>query len=217
MLTLDRVSKTYRKGRTAVEAMQAVSLRVAPGEFVAVMGPSGCGKSTLLLASGTLLSPDAGTVRIRETDPYALAPNRRAAFRAGHVGFLFQQFHLIPYLSARDNVLVAAVSLAGPQARRRADELLERFGLRARAAHVPSELSVGERQRIGLARALLAQPPLLLADEPTGNLDEASGQIVLEALAQFAVQGGAVLMVTHDPRAAALAARVVRMDRGRLA
>jgi putative ABC transport system ATP-binding protein len=216
MLRLDGVSKTYRAAGREVAAMRSVSLAVAPGEFVVVTGPSGCGKSTLLLACGGLLSPDSGAVTLCGADPYSMPPNRRAAFRADNIGFVFQQFHLIPYLTASDNVLLGAVRLDRAEARRRAAALLERFGLVSRAGHLPPELSVGERQRAGLARALVNRPALLLADEPTGNLDESSGRLVIESLAAHARDGGAVLMVTHDARAATMAGRVLRMSDGAL-
>lgn len=214
LLTLDSVSKTFKTSRMEVKALHDVSLCVMPGEFIAVMGPSGCGKSTLLLTCGTLLSPDAGTVMFQDANPYFLSPDQRAAFRAAHIGFLFQQFHLIPYLNARANVLTAVTKMTATEARRRADELLEQFGLSARARHFPSELSVGERQRVGLARAILNAPPLLLADEPTGNLDAAAGSLVMDALADYARHGGAVLMVTHDPVGMTLATRTLKMNQG---
>ena len=216
MLTAKDISKTYA-GRTGpVQALAGVALEIQAGEFVAVQGPSGCGKTTLLLVLGALLSPEAGTVTLDGTDPYAADGETRARFRARHVGSVFQQFHLIPYLSVRDNVRTAALALDEPGADDRADALIARFGLSARAGHVPSELSVGERQRAALARALLNRPKLVLADEPTGNLDEASGATVLSALAEYAREGGAVLMVTHDPRASGMAHRVLTMHAGRL-
>jgi ABC-type lipoprotein export system ATPase subunit len=212
MLEIHELSKTYRGPAGAVRALHGLSLDVAAGEFVAVQGRSGCGKTTLLLAAGGLLRPDAGRVRVAGQDLYALSEEARARFRAAHLGFVFQQFHLIPYLSALDNVLAAALALKVPDARARAERLLADLGLAERARHVPAALSTGERQRTALARALLHCPQLLLADEPTGNLDRASADIVLDQLAGFARAGGAVLLVTHDPEAAARAQRVVRLD-----
>jgi ABC-type lipoprotein export system ATPase subunit len=216
VLTVERAYRSYRKGGLTVPVLRDLSLSVTAGDFVVVMGPSGCGKSTLLLCCGALLSPNSGIVRVNGVNPYSLPPNRRAGFRAGNIGFVFQQFHLIPYLSVRDNVLVAAHAAKQADAARKVDELLDAFGLSERAEHMPSELSVGERQRTALTRALLNRPGLLLADEPTGNLDKASGSVVLQALARFARDGGAVLMVTHDDGAAGLASRVITMDAGRL-
>ncbi len=215
MLELQAVDKTYRSAQT-VAALRGISLAVDAGAFVALQGPSGCGKTTLLLIAGGLLAPDAGTVRVAGTDLYALSPEGRARHRAATIGFVFQQFHLVPYLSVRENVLAPAMAAPVPDAATRADALIGRFGLGHRARHVPAALSTGERQRTALARALLLQPKLILADEPTGNLDEANAKAVLDALAEFARNGGAVLMVTHDADVAARAGRVVRMEGGRL-
>ena len=210
------LTKGYRGPAGPVPAVSGISLRVEAGEFVAIQGASGCGKSTLLLAAGGLLSPDAGQVRIAGEDPYALSPESRATFRAAHLGFVFQQFHLVPYLNVLDNVMVPTLALRRPGARERALDLIARFGLEARQRHVPEQLSVGERQRTALARALFNQPQLLLADEPTGNLDSENAGVVLDALAGFARDGGAVLLVTHDRNAAGRAARTVRMDHGKV-
>ncbi len=212
MLEIRELSKTYRGPAGPLRVLRGLSLGVAAGEFVAVQGRSGCGKTTLLLAAGGLLRPDGGQVLVNGQDLYALSEEARARFRAAHIGFVFQQFHLIPYLSARENVLAAALAVPVPEARARADELLAALGLDGRAGHVPAELSTGERQRTALARALLHRPRLLLADEPTGNLDRESAEIVLNHLADFARGGGAVLLATHDPEAASRAQRVVRLD-----
>jgi putative ABC transport system ATP-binding protein len=213
MLSLDTISKTYRKGTRSVPVLHDLSLTVARGEFVSVLGPSGCGKTTILLTAGGLLTPDAGQVTLDGTDPYALAPEARAAFRAEHVGFVFQQFHLVPYLSVLDNVMTAGLAAGDTSAdvRAKAEGLIGKFGLSERSHHCPAELSVGERQRVALARALLNSPSLLLADEPTGNLDDDNAHIVLDTLRQFAHDGGAVLLVTHDQRTADLADNEIRL------
>jgi ABC-type lipoprotein export system ATPase subunit len=217
MLALEAARKHYRRPGGAVRALDDVSLRVAEGEFAAVRGPSGCGKTTLLLVAGGLLAPDAGRVAVCGAEPYALSPDGRARFRSRTVGFVFQQFCLIPYLSVLDNVLAATLpGGAGADARARAGELLARFGLADRMEHLPGELSTGERQRTAMARALLNAPRVLLADEPTGNLDDDNAEAVLTHLAAFAAAGGAVLLVTHDARVAARADRVVRMASGRV-
>ena len=216
MLHLENVTKTYRRAGRHVRALDGVSLAAEAGEFVAVRGPSGCGKTTLLLVAGGLLGPDAGRVVIDGQGPYALSPEDRARLRAATVGFVFQQFHLVPYLTVRDNVLAPSVARPSAEAVGRADELIERFGLAARVDHLPAELSTGERQRVALARALLNRPKVLLADEPTGNLDTASAETVLRHLAEFADGGGTVLLVTHDARAAEYARRTVEMVDGRL-
>ncbi len=332
-LQIEGLSKSYSGPRSAVSALQDVSLYVRAGEFVAVQGPSGCGKTTLLLAAGALLQPSGGRIFVNGQDPYALAAGQRAQFRAANIGFVFQQFHLVPYLNVLDNILASTLALskkargeifsrarsplpfrrgesegegkavhefsaettnplaptlspfagereersataassgavghadrhpAGfslpfrrgegqgeassgaaergdcqsqPQAapslrpspprrgrgssivRSRALELIEQFGLTHRLHHVPAALSTGERQRVALARALLNNPKLLLADEPTGNLDEENGQMVLRCLAEFARAGAAVLLVTHEPRAGDHASRLVKMDGGKL-
>lgn len=215
LLQLERVSRDFTGPQGQVRAVDGVSLEVAAGEFVAVQGASGCGKSTLLLSAGALLQPSQGRVRIQGEDPYALPAGARARFRAEHVGFVFQQFHLVPYLDALDNIL--APSLAGGDAgecRSRALALAERFGLTHRLNHVPAALSTGERQRVALARALLREPKLLLADEPTGNLDEQNGLQVLRYLADCAQGGRAVLLVTHDPRIGEHATRLLTMSQG---
>jgi ABC-type lipoprotein export system ATPase subunit len=178
---------------------------------VAVHGPSGCGKTTLLLAAGGLLAPDGGEVRVAGEDPYRLSPEQRAQFRAKHIGFVFQQFHLVPYLDVLDNILVPELALVSADCRARAEELAAQFGLGDRLHHMPSQLSTGERQRTALARALLNKPQVVFADEPTGNLDGNNARGVLGALADFARTGGAVLLVTHDPLAAEHAVRTIEM------
>jgi ABC-type lipoprotein export system ATPase subunit len=212
MLEICELSKAYRGPTGPLRVLNGLPLEIAAGEFVAVQGRSGCGKTTLLLTAGGLLRPDTGRVLVAGQDLYSLSEEARARFRAAHIGFVFQQFHLIPYLSALDNVLAADLALKVSDARSRAVSLLSALDLADRARHVPAELSTGERQRTALARALLHRPKLLLADEPTGNLDRASAEVVLNHLAEFARAGGAVLLVTHDPEAAARAHRVVRLD-----
>ena len=216
MLQVHDLVKHYNGSDGTVRALDGLSLSVAAGEFVAVQGPSGCGKSTLLLTAGALLAPDSGTVLVEGTDPYKLSSEYRARFRAQSVGFVFQQFHLVPYLSVLDNVLAASLAAPSPDARPRALELIGQFGLHGRTGHVPGELSTGERQRVALARALMNRPRLLLADEPTGNLDAENSDIVLACLAEFARNGGAVLLVTHDTAAAGAAGRVVQINQGKL-
>ena len=219
LLELDNVGKSYVNGTQQVRAVDGVSLSIDAGEFVAVRGPSGCGKTTLLLMAGGLLSPDQGRVALSGEDLYEIAAGQRAAFRATHVGFVFQQFHLVPYLSVQDNVLVPSVSGTSPPTavRQRASELISRFGLDQRRDHVPAALSTGERQRAALARALLNQPSVLLADEPTGNLDRENSEIVLNHLRTFAAGGGAVLLVSHDDQAIGFADRKIDLQDGRIA
>jgi ABC-type lipoprotein export system ATPase subunit len=216
ILQLTGVSRSYRGPQGRVSAVEDVSIEMSAGDLTSVVGPSGCGKTTLLLLAGGLLRPDAGRVNVRGHDIYSLSSERRSRFRAANIGFVFQQFHLVPYLSVLDNILAPTLALSKPEASERARGLARRFGLEHRLAHVPSQLSTGERQRVALARACLNQPALLLADEPTGNLDAENGRMVLEHLQVIAREGAAVLLVTHDPAAAERATRVIRMRKGAL-
>ena len=199
-----------------VTALDGVDIQAQSGDFVVLRGPSGCGKSTLLFVAGGLLRPDQGKVEIAGENLYQQNTAMRASTRANHVGFVFQQFHLVPYLDAWDNVLAPTLARSIPDAADKANSLLETFGLADRRHHVPAALSVGEQQRVALARALLPEPKLLLADEPTGNLDPDNAEIILAHLATFAENGGGVLMVTHDDRAAEQASHSILMDKGRL-
>ncbi len=217
LLQIEGLSKSYPGRRGTINAVSQVSLSVGAGEFVAVQGPSGCGKTTLLLAAGALLRPTHGQVLLNGENPYAMSPGQRARFRAVNIGFVFQQFHLVPYLDVLDNTLAPTLALgANGGALTRALELTARFGLTERLHHLPAALSTGERQRVALARALLNKPTLLLADEPTGNLDAENGQIVLHSMAEFARDGGAVLLVTHEARAGEHANRVMKMSGGKM-
>jgi ABC-type lipoprotein export system ATPase subunit len=222
LLELENVSKTFSCNDHPVRAVEELSLQIDRGQFTAVSGPSGCGKSTLLLICGGLLRPETGTVTLHGHDLLSLSTENRAGIRAAHIGFVFQQFHLVPYLNVLDNVLVASLGLRpgsaedGGSVKTRAFELIDRFGLRDRIRHLPSELSTGERQRVALARALLNRPKLLLADEPTGNLDEENSQVVLDHLQEFAAADGAVLLVTHDAAAADRADCTVHMAGGQI-
>jgi putative ABC transport system ATP-binding protein len=216
MIALHEVSKVYRSAKGDVRALDGVSLEIAAGEFVAVRGHSGCGKSTLLALVGGLALPTSGSVEVLGQRVSSLSASQRAAFRARHVGFVFQLFHLLPYLSVLDNVLVAANNGAREKARADARSLLEQFGLADRLTHKPAELSAGERQRVAMARALLNRPALLLADEPTGNLDPKNALSVLELIAAYHREGGTVLLVTHDEQAAARAARTIELEHGRI-
>ena len=216
MLQVERLSKHFRGPAGTVRALHDVSLSVAKGEFVSVQGPSGCGKTTLVLVAGGLLRPDEGSVMIEGQDVYRMPPEKRGPFCGAIRGFVFQQFHLIPYLSVLDNVSAPMIANAGPRAPGRAEELIRSFGLEHRAGHFPAQLSTGERQRVALARALLNEPGLVLADEPTGNLDSGNAETVLGTLRDFAARGGAVLLVTHDRRVAEYAQRTLHLDEGSL-
>lgn len=215
-LHLRGISKRFNGPHGTVPVLDQLSLELPAGSINAIRGASGSGKTTLLLIAGGLLRPDQGTVHLGEDDLYAQGPARRAALRAAGIGFVFQQFHLLPYLNVRDNILVPALTGDAVALRPRALALAEQFGLSHRLDHRPAALSTGERQRVALARALLRQPRVLLADEPTGNLDQDNAAIVLRHLDAFAQAGGAVLLATHDARAAAHASRRWRLEHGQL-
>jgi len=213
---LDRVSKVYHRPDGPVYALADVSLRIGQGEFVAVRGPSGSGKSTLLMLVGGLGRPTQGRVIVDGKELSAATAAELADYRAASVGFVFQMFHLLPYLTVLENVLAAAPADRSADAVQRARQLLEQCGLAERIKHYPGELSAGERQRVAIARAMINNPPLILADEPTGNLDQRSGEEVLRLLSQFNRDGGTVLLVTHQQWAADFAQRVVQLERGRI-
>jgi putative ABC transport system ATP-binding protein len=211
--------RAFGSGATAVEALRGVSLTVSEGEMVAIMGPSGSGKSTLLHILGALDHPDAGSVSIDGGRYDDLSDRELTRLRGEIFGFVFQFFNLLPTLSAAENVLLPALvngERPAPYADR-VDSLLGRVGLGGRAAHLPSELSGGEQQRVAIARALLRRPRLVLADEPTGNLDSKAGGTVMQLLRSVVDEGQTVVMVTHDPGAAALADRVVFLRDGEIA
>ena len=218
LLELTNVVKQYSVGGQKVCALDEVSLKVDRGEFTAIIGPSGSGKSTLLNMLGALDVPDSGTIRFEGHEISAMTENERSAFRRHKVGFIFQFFNLIPTLSAWENVALPKLLDGTPlrRAKPRAMELLDRFGLSERALHRPEELSGGQMQRVAIARALVMDPPLILADEPTGNLDSASGAVVLEALGTLVASNTAVLMVTHDATAIGGCGKVISMRDGQI-
>jgi len=219
LLVADNVHMTYGSGHTAVHAVRGVDLRLQAGEIALVMGPSGSGKTTLLSMLGGLLEPSEGSVSLDGADFYGLPRRRRPGVRARSLGFVFQAFNLLGALTAEQNVLFPArlVGRVGPEQRERAASLLDRVGLSARRHHRPSDLSGGEQQRVALARALMNDPAVILADEPTGNLDSARGQEVLMILHDLARDDGrGVLIVTHDPRAEDVSDRILWLEDGEL-
>jgi putative ABC transport system ATP-binding protein len=217
MIELVEATKTYEQGRRVVNAVRGVSLRVAAGEFVAIMGPSGSGKSTLMHLMGALDTPTAGRAVFQGQDLQALSDTQRSLLRRNRIGFVFQAFNLLPTLTAAENVVLPLL-LGGTNRREaihRAGGCLERVGLAHRAEHFPEELSGGEMQRVAVARALVADPDAVLCDEPTGNLDSASSGEILSLLASLPEPGRrAVVMVTHDLAAARYGTRLVRIRDG---
>jgi putative ABC transport system ATP-binding protein len=219
MLELEGVCKCYRTPGEVVIAARDVSLVVEPGEVVAIVGPSGSGKSTLLLMIGALLFPDEGSIRFQGRDLGSMSERERTRYRRSNIGFVFQDYDLLPGASAIDNVAFPLWMnrVAWREARVQARDLLDRLELSHRGGFLPSRLSGGERQRVAVARALANKPSVVLADEPTGNLDTMRGQEVLSALRELArSQGTAVILVTHDLRATAYADRVCDLEDGEL-
>ena len=210
------VRRDYRLGGEIVHAVRGVSLDVADGEYAAIVGPSGCGKSTMLNLLGAIDRPDSGSVIIRGHDVAGMRDAAATRFRLEHIGFVFQRFHLMPALNARENVELPMAEAGVPKTerRRRTAELLAYVGLGAREQHRPSELSGGEQQRVAIARALANRPALLLADEPTGELDAKTGADVIALLAQLNADGTTIVVVTHDEDLARAARRVVHMRDG---
>ena len=216
MLEVQNLSKIFRGPDGPLNAVDDISLQIKDGEFLSIHGVSGSGKTTLLLSVGGLQSPDKGNVLIEGKNIYRMGSNNRAKFRATNIGFVFQQFYLIPYLNVVDNILAHSVALPHLEADKRAKDLIEKFKLSGRSSHKPSQLSTGERQRTAMARALLNNPKLLLADEPTGNLDKENAEIILRFLSEFARSGKMVLMVTHSQEAASYADREIHLKNGKV-
>ena len=216
MIALQSVSKHFQHRGKAVAALVDVTLEIGKGDFVAIIGPSGSGKSTFLHLVGGMLSPTKGKVRIENDSLYDLTSDERSALRKKKMGFVFQTFNLVPYLTALENVQVPLV-LAGleeEQQQRRAEALLDRVGLSDRLDHKPRELSVGQQQRVALARMLANDPALILADEPTGNLDPETAEGIMDFLGELNREGRTVVMVTHDLRLAGRAKRALRLANG---
>ncbi|HEY6564021.1 MAG TPA: ABC transporter ATP-binding protein [Pirellulaceae bacterium] len=216
MYRLQNVVKVYRKRHDEITAFRAEDLRIQKGEYVAIVGPSGSGKTTLLSILGGMLAPDQGQVWLDDAVIYDLSASQRARLRSHRMGFVFQTFNLVPYLTAQENVQVALYLAGAPKAEHswRSAALLEQVGLGQRRDHKPCELSTGQQQRVALARTLANDPGLILADEPTGNLDPESREQVLSLFDEFVRQGRTVVMVTHDPAAARRAARRIMLRDG---
>ncbi len=218
MFRLHNVEKIYRKRQAQVRAFSAKELVIAKGEYVAVVGPSGCGKTTMLSLLGGMLSPDCGQVWLGDKSLYELSVPQRTRLRREQIGFVFQTFNLLPYLTALENVQVPLYLSETPieQHRHRAAALLDRFGLGDRLDHLPCELSTGQQQRVALARTMANDPQVILADEPTGNLDPDSRAHVLELFDSFVSEGRTIVMVTHAPAAAQRASRRISLRDGKI-
>jgi putative ABC transport system ATP-binding protein len=218
MLTMRDLSKVYRTDTIETSALDGIELDIADGEFVAIMGPSGCGKSTLLNVIGMLDSPTSGSYVFQDTEVAGLNEAKLADIRKRHLGFIFQSFNLVDELSVRENVELALLyhGIPASERRKRVDEVMDKVGIGHRAKHRPSQLSGGQQQRVAVARALVGQPSLILADEPTGNLDTANGEEVMRMLRALNEEGATIVMVTHSPGHADYAGRVVNMLDGRV-
>ncbi len=216
MLRMENVSKVYKHRGQQVTALQNATIHIPRGDFVSLVGPSGSGKSTLLLMLGGMLSPTEGRIWIEDQSVYEMDPSDRARLRREKVGFVFQTFNLVTYLTALENVKIPLflAKMDDDAQEERAAALLERVGLGDRLHHKPCELSVGQQQRVALARMLANDPSVILADEPTGNLDPETSRQIIGFLEDFNEEGRTIVMVTHDPRAARRAKRLLKLTRG---
>ena len=212
------LSKQYGHGEAAVLAVRGINFGIASGELIAIMGESGSGKSTLLTVMGALNSPGRGKYWVDKIDVYALGQEERADFRRNYLGFVFQSFHLIPYLTVRENVMLplTPVHIRKKEKRAMAEEALGRVGLSGKGERLPSQISGGEQERVAIARAVVNKPPILLADEPTGNLDTKNTREMMNLLQELNSDGMTIIMVTHNPECARYARRILRLSDGLL-
>ncbi len=217
IIQTENLTRTYAVGSSTVNALRGVSLAVEMGEFVALMGPSGSGKSTMMHLLGCLDTPSAGSYWLEERDVSKLSKDERAEVRNNRIGFIFQTFNLLPRLNALENIALPLLyGRHGGDVNKQASEALGRVGLKPRARHKPNELSGGERQRVAIARALVTSPALILADEPTGNLDSKTGAEIMRLLVELCAEGHTILMVTHDAKVASHAGRILQMQDGEI-
>ena len=218
LIRLDGIERVFHLGDSSVHALDRLDVSIEPGEYVAIMGPSGSGKSTLLNLLGLLDRPDSGTYHLEGRDVTTLSPDEQAEVRSHRIGFVFQSFHLVPRLTAAENIALPMMlaGIAAEERNRRVERALKDFGLDQRADHRPDQLSGGQRQRVAIARATIMQPPLLLADEPTGNLDRHTGDEVIHLLEELNDRGVTLIVVTHDVTLGARARRQLAMEDGRL-
>lgn len=220
MITLDDISKVFYTSEVQTRALDGVSLTIDKGEFISVMGPSGCGKSTMLNIMGLLDEPTSGSLSIDGVNSAGMSDKQLAQLRNRKLGFIFQSFHLIPALNVVDNVLLPMhyrpKEMSGAELRKRAEEVLAKVDLAHRMKHFPTQLSGGQCQRVAIARALMGAPEVILADEPTGNLDSKMGAEIMSILKQLNAEGTTIVMVTHDAKIAEQTSRIVRMEDGRI-
>ncbi len=218
LIQIMNLVKNYHSGGETVRAVDGVSLGIDIGEFVAITGTSGSGKSTLLTMLGGLNEPASGSIMVDGIDIYSLSVEQRADFRKEYIGFVFQAFHLLPYLNVLENVMIplAISPLGAGEKKEKAQSLLDKVGLSNKALRLPNELSGGEQERVAIARALVNDPPIILADEPTGNLDSATSRVVMELFTRLNNEGQTVVMVTHDEQNLQYASRHVNLKDGRV-
>ncbi len=218
MIEMEQVRKEYQSGEQAVKALDGISLSIAENDYVAIMGPSGSGKSTLMNIIGCLDTPTGGTYSLDGERVDSLSDESLSRIRGRKIGFVFQSFHLLPRLTALENVALPLVYAGVPRARReeRAREALARVGLSHRMTHLPGSMSGGQRQRVAVARALIAHPSIILADEPTGNLDTATSEEIMQLFGEIHASGNTVILVTHEEDIARYAHRIVRLRDGRI-
>ncbi len=213
LIDIKNLKKTYRTDEIETTALNSINVGIEEGEFVAIMGPSGCGKSTFLNVLGLLDTPDAGTYTFNGQEMTKLGERQRSNVRKNNIGFVFQSFNLIDELSVFENIELPLIYLKTPAAERkeRVDRMMDRMGIGHRAKHYPQQLSGGQQQRVAVARALIADPKIILADEPTGNLDSAHGNEVMDLLSELNQAGTTIVMVTHSPHDAGYASRIIRL------
>jgi ABC-type lipoprotein export system ATPase subunit len=216
MVVLENVVKIYRTHSGDVKALDNISFQIKKGEFAVLCGPSGSGKTTLLMTIAGMQHPTNGVVSVGQNNLYAMSARTRAEFRAKNIGFVFQMFHLIPYLNIIENVTLAGGTAVDKNKKAQANELIEQFGLAGRNYHRPAELSAGEKQRVAIARALLNRPKIVLADEPTGNLDPDNAATVLGYLSEFRHKGGTIIFATHGTEAEQFADRIIHLRNGHI-
>jgi len=217
MIQIHHISKIFGQSTTQVQALNNIDLHIKENEFIVVRGPSGSGKTTLLLIIGTMQKPSSGSVQIENKNIFQLSENDRTSFRAHNIGFVFQDFHLVPYLNVMENIMISAGLNRFGDYKEQSKELAAKLGLSDRVLHYPSQLSTGEQQRVGLARALIHKPKIILADEPTGNLDPESSSVVIDILRDYQQNGGTLIVVTHGKNIDKYASRILKLNKGEIA